>query len=86
VIVSHSFELVWRGVSRGRPASPRRLVIRRFERLCQFLAENRDRFETGGFAGLGETDLRPPRDPRPLRSSVLRTAHRYAEQLAGRLL
>lgn len=86
VIVSHSFELVWRGVSRGRPASPRRLVIRRFERLCRFLAAHKARFETVGFADLGPDDLRPPRDPRPLRSPVLRTAQRYVEQIAGRFL
>jgi hypothetical protein len=85
VIVSHSFELVWRGVARGRPASPRTVVIRRFEQLCAFLSANRDRFETTGFADLGASDHRPPRDPRPLRSSVLKTVHRYAEQAAGRL-
>ena len=49
VIVSHTFELVWRGVRNGRPATPRRLVIRRFERLCRFLDENRDRLPTIGF-------------------------------------
>jgi len=86
VIVFHSFEFVWRGVNQGRPASPRRLVIRRFERLCQFLAGNRDRFQTAGFADLTEADLRQPVQTRPLGSSLVRTAHRYAEQLAGRFV
>lgn len=84
VIVGHSFELVWRGVRKGRQASPRRLVIRRFERLCQFLAEQRDALPTGGFGDLAlpTTALQcaPVKSPRGL------TVARVLEQLAGRLI
>lgn len=85
VIVGHSFELVWRGVSKGRAASPRRVVIRRFERLCSFLDENRDRLPTTGFAGLpvswGDVAARGP-----IKSPLGRTAARVVEQLAGRVI
>lgn len=85
VIVTHSFELVWRGVRKGRPASPRRLVIRRFERLCRFLDENRDRFRTVGFDAL-RVSAPPAATFRPLVSSVGRTAARFVEQAVGRIL
>jgi len=85
VIVGHSFELIWRGLRRGRQASPRRLVIRRFEKLCRFLDENRDRFPTRGFATL-PTPSDPNQARGPLKSPLLLTAARMAEQLAGRVI
>ena len=46
VIVTHPFEfLKWSGNAFSR-LRPNQLVQRRFDRLCAFLAENRDRFDT----------------------------------------
>jgi len=85
VIVSHSFELVWRQVRRGRPALPRRLVIRRFERLCRFLDRRRDQFRTVGFNDVCIARKDGPA-LRPLRSPIGRTAARMAEQVLGRFI
>jgi hypothetical protein len=85
VIVGHSFELVWRRVRKGRPASPRRLVIRRFEELCRFLAEWRDTLPTGGFVDLAlPSAIVPPCGP--IKSPLRLTLGRVIEQLAGRLI
>jgi hypothetical protein len=45
VIVSHNFELL-----KPDRSDPDWIVVRRFEGLCRFLAEHRDRFDVGGFA------------------------------------
>jgi hypothetical protein len=49
VILSHNFELLKPGV-----ASPDWIVVKRFVRLCEFLASAGERFRTAGFAD--ETD------------------------------
>jgi hypothetical protein len=85
VIVGHSFELIWRGVRKGRPASPRRLVIRRFERLCRFLADQRDTLPTAGFADLALPSATVP-PPGPIKSPRRLTLARVIEQLAGRFV
>ena len=82
VIVSHGFELIRR---RPKP-KPHRVVVRRFEALCRFLAENRDKFETCGFADLVPEDLAEPEPARALRSSLARTLRRYAEQAVGHIV
>jgi hypothetical protein len=86
VIVSHSFELI-RGrnrVERGVCSDP--ILVRRFDKLCAFLARHRDRFHTAGFAGLrGRTDLEDVESP-ILKSSLFLTAGRYAEQALRRLV
>lgn len=48
VILWHSGELV----RRGNPLKPYAFNVRRFERLCRYLGENRDRFLTSHFAEL----------------------------------
>ncbi len=82
VIVSHSFELMNQSKTRADP-----IVVKRFERLCRFLADNGDKFRTRGFAGLDTADLPAPAGAgeAPLRSNIGRTAWRYGEQLARRL-
>lgn len=75
VIVSHSFELVNR-VKRA----PDVTVIRRFERLCRFLADNRDKFRVCGFNDLGPELLTESFEMQDLRSSTLRTMVRIGEQ------
>ena len=87
VIVMHSFEFVRVGrIERAGAAVPQRLLARRFERICAFLAENRSRFRTCHFrdefpcpAG---REIHPPMP----RSSLVRTAMRHVEQLASRLV
>ena len=77
-IVSHSFELASRD---GRRVN--RLVCRRFERLCAFLAENRATMPT-----LAIADLPPfPADARsdPLPARPMRTMRRLTEQAWGNL-
>ncbi|MHC4943000.1 MAG: polysaccharide deacetylase family protein [Planctomycetota bacterium] len=78
-ILSHNFELLNRAKSR-----PDAIVIKRFEKLCAFLAANRDRFTTAWFGELDPgripVDIRTP----PLRSNWFRTVWRYGEQLTRR--
>lgn len=50
VIVSHSFELLTR--RNNKPWTPNRILCKRFENLCRFLAENRSKFQTVGFSQL----------------------------------
>jgi hypothetical protein len=85
VIVSHSFELVKRPKGPGGLARPDRVVIRRFERLCRFLAAHRDKFGTAGFGEIDPAQI--PAEPPgvPLRSGMHRTAWRFGEQLVRRL-
>lgn len=73
-IVSHSFELATRDGLR-----PNRTCCRRFEALCAFLSDSRDRFSTVTFADLSDVSLLRP--ARPLPASRIRTAGRIAEQL-----
>ncbi|HEX8572712.1 MAG TPA: polysaccharide deacetylase [Allosphingosinicella sp.] len=75
-IVGHSFELAARGGDRPNP-----MLVRRFERLCGFLAEHRERLPTAHFADLA--DVRLDSAASPLRSPALRTAARMAQQLWG---
>jgi hypothetical protein len=85
VVVSHSFELI-RGRKHGTTPRPDRIVIRRFERLCAFLARNRDRLRTCGFADLDVASVPSRVDARPLPSRKRLTAGRYAEQMLRRLV
>ncbi|MCK7579198.1 MAG: hypothetical protein MZV65_28020 [Chromatiales bacterium] len=71
VIVSHNFELL-------KPGSvlPDRLVVRRFQRLCHFLADHREWFETGSFV----FDAVPVPTKELPRVNCCSTLARYAEQ------
>lgn len=80
VIVSHGHELL--DASRTQPDP---IVVKRFERLCRFLAENRDKFQTSGFSDLRVESVVTQKNERPLTSSPWRTALRYGEQLTMRL-
>lgn len=78
VLLSHGDELMLRGNNRPDPT-----VVQRFERLCSFLAENRETLPTRGF-----NDLPPPTPPckRPLpQVGKLATARRFVEQAYRRL-
>lgn len=57
VIVTHPFEFLrWSGADFAR-LRPNRMVQRRFERLCAFLADNSDRFEVVPIGRLREEEL-----------------------------
>jgi hypothetical protein len=86
VMLWHGAELLQPDFNPNGPGQPSGIVVRRFERLCRFLAENDDKFVTLRFSdavsGGAETDV----PPAPLNSSPLLTAHRMVEQLVGRFL
>ncbi|HEY9553614.1 polysaccharide deacetylase [Allosphingosinicella sp.] len=73
-LVSHSFELATRDGLR-----PNRTLCRRFERLCAFLAGERDRLSTVHFADLDDLPLGASAVPMP--ASKLRRARRMAQQI-----
>ena len=85
VLVSHSFELIKRRKQTKKPALVDRVVLQRFERLCRFLAENRDKFRTAVFSEIVSESIPEVTPSRPLHSGVHRTLHRYYEQLIRRI-
>ena len=78
VIVSHNFEMLKPGRS-----DPDFVVVRRFEQLCRYLADNGRRFEVGGFSP-DVASVPPAVEPQMPRTGMLPTAWRLAEQLARR--
>jgi hypothetical protein len=80
VIVSHSFELMNRARTRADP-----IATRRFADLCRFLAENRDKFHTCGFAELDSQRFSPEPVSPPLKSNPARTIWRFGEQAVREL-
>ena len=86
VIVSHSFEMI----SRRRGAKPpfiRESVVRRFEKLCAFLSNNRHRFQTAGFEDLQQIRIQKNTGAKalPTQGRVLDTMGRVVEQLIHRI-
>jgi hypothetical protein len=78
VIVSHNFEMLKPGLSVPDP-----LVVKRFESLCRYLDDNRQRYEVGVYQA---PDVRAAVAPSAARPHVrpLATLGRYAEQLRRR--
>lgn len=77
VIVSHNFDMLKPG-----SCEPDWFVVRRFEALCRFLADNPGRFEVGPFtadAARAGPESRPQVPP-------WATARRWAEQLVRRVV
>jgi hypothetical protein len=75
VLLSHSAELLDESRTRAD-----RIVVRRLERLCAWLADRRERFVT---CGLADRIAEPPpscRDWSPIRSTWWRTLRRMGEQ------
>lgn len=86
VMVSHGFELLRQ---RRRPrawAIANRIAILRFEWLCRYLADNRDKFETATFGDLKRQSAWNTAAMKPLQSTPVLTAFRYMEQIAARVL
>lgn len=80
VLVSHSFEMLKRPIRCDVPSSINRVVVRRFEQLCSFLALHRDKFSTRGFSDIPDTWVPRNVAPQLHNSSLWKTAHRYLEQ------
>lgn len=81
VIVFHSFELMNR-----RRTGPDPVVMRRFRRLCRFLANNPDKFRTATFQDLvPEADGAKDGESTPLRSNLARTSWRLCEQVVRKV-
>ena len=87
VIVAHSFEFVRvSALGKARAVGPQRLLARRFERLCRFLHENRDRFSTEHFSNWSSDVFRAPGgDATVTTSSRVRTLARHLGQLVSRI-
>lgn len=81
VITLHSFEFVRVD---GKAAAPQRLLADRFERLCAYLAENAEKFETSHFADIDEAMVPQAAQPVVAASSRGRTAMRQVQQLVSR--
>jgi hypothetical protein len=80
VIVSHSFEMLMDRRTRIHRPQPDWTTIRRFHGLCEFLAANRDLFQVCTFRNLpGCISAQRPSQV-ILKSNVMRTARRFAEQ------
>lgn len=75
-IVGHSFELAARGGRR-----PNKLLVRRFENLCGFLAGQSERLPTAFFTDLG--GMAVGAEAVPMRSGPVRTGVRMAQQAWG---
>jgi peptidoglycan/xylan/chitin deacetylase (PgdA/CDA1 family) len=85
VIVMHSFELMRVGrFQNGGPAAHSRLLVRRFERLCEYLAANRKRMKTCHFSDVDLASLEDLDKAPDIISSPLRTRARQVEQLISR--
>ena len=78
VIVSHSFEML--KFARSEPDS---FVVRRFERLCAFLENQRDQMNVGAYAPLKAAEESDERRPSP-KASFGATTVRYGEQILRR--
>lgn len=81
VILSHSFELMNGSRRRADP-----VVVRRFERFCDYLADHRARFPTRWFSEVEHDTLPEDREVEPLVSTRLATLGRFAEQAVRRLV
>ena len=75
-IVSHSFELATRDGKRANP-----VARSRFEKLCQFLDENREILPTAHFSELDSLPLEAQAEPMP--PKTLRKVARMVEQVWG---
>jgi hypothetical protein len=85
VLVMHSFELIQRRHLQGLEPRVDRLMLRRFEGLCQFLAANRSLVETGHFSHIDPAALAGRQPSGPLVSHPGRALWRLGQQAWRRL-
>jgi hypothetical protein len=84
VVVLHSFELVRRAKGEGL-AHPDWLNIRRFHALCEYLAQNSDRFRCTMFSEADRLRQLPRTLPVTPRTGVAKAVWRRIEQAAARV-
>ena len=80
IIVTHPFEYLKKDDYRYSNLRPNRLVQRRFEKLCAYLAENDDRYDTVALAGAAEQCARNHEEPvlaGNSRAAILRAAQNF---------
>lgn len=77
IIVSHNFEML-----KPNSSQPDQIVVRRFEKLCRFLGENRDRLPTALYSECKASDQ--PLEAAQPRSGIAATIGRHVEQLFRR--
>lgn len=77
VVLSHNFELMNQTLER-----PDVVVVKRFQKLCSFLEQNRDSFCVRGFQGLEPRVIQV--QPAPLASPIWKTGVRMIEQVYRR--
>ena len=80
LILCHNFELLDSTKSRRDP-----FIVRRFEKLCKFLANNRDVFAVRGFGEISQTE-HLGQTKELMSSPRWRTVGRYVEQAARRFV
>jgi len=80
MILSHNFETLVPGSNR-----PDRFVVKRFEQLCAYLAENADAYQVCGFNS-PDFAVRLGGPSASVRVPMLASARRHCEQIARRLL
>jgi hypothetical protein len=85
VVVLHGSELVRNGKGENISA-PDRINVKRFEQLCAFLAENRDKFRTTVFSDIDVSTIPSGYPEKILCSTPLRTVWRFMEQGVGRFI
>lgn len=85
VLVMHSFELIHRRHLQGLAPRVDRLMLKRFEGLCQFLAAHRQEVATLHFADIDPAGLGGPQPPGPLVSHPGRALWRLGQQAWRRL-
>ena len=87
VIVSHSFEMLARRRHATKPPVIRWDVVERFERLCQFLGANADRFPTIRLADLDKFSSLPMPDAPEvsIKGKLRNTVSRVAQQVRSRI-
>lgn len=79
VLLSHSFELM-----KLSQCKPDKVVIKRFEKLCSYLDQHRDKFKTSFFSEYSK--FAHSLTNQPIKISTLPTAQRYYEQLVRRVV
>ncbi len=79
VVVTHNFELL-----SGDKTRADKFAIRRFRRFCQYLDNNRDRFNVTGFQGLIPQNIQPQPDIMP--GKLLPAGLRNLEQITRQFL
>jgi hypothetical protein len=83
VIVCHSFEMITGRRHLTKAPRIRQVVLDRFERVCEFLGSNRQRFTTVGFSDID--GLAPSKSAGAVKGKLVNTAVRLWEQAANKV-